>query len=48
MERDLKNQGYSKEDEYFHQLNQKLIKKLKEKEEHNKEKTNDSPTTSNP
>ncbi len=33
MEEDLKNQGYSKEEEYFHKLNQELIKKMKEKAE---------------
>lgn len=33
MEDDLKNQGYSKEEEYFHKLNQDLIEKLKEKKE---------------
>ena len=28
MEKDLKKEGYSKEEEYFHKLNQELIKKL--------------------
>ena len=29
MEKDLKKEGYSKEEEYFHKLNQALIKKIK-------------------
>jgi len=33
MRDDLKSQGYSKEDEYFHRKDQELIAKLKEKAE---------------
>ncbi len=33
MENDLKHQGYSKEEEYFHKLNQTLIEKMKKDEE---------------
>jgi Zn-finger nucleic acid-binding protein len=33
MREDLKNQGYSKEEEYFHRKDQELIQKLREKAE---------------
>ena len=33
MRDDLKNQGYSKEDEYFHRKDQELVAKLREKAE---------------
>ena len=33
MRDDLKNQGYSKEDEYFHRKDRELIEKLREKAE---------------
>jgi|SRR5688572_26194437 len=33
MRDDLKGQGYSKEDEYFHRKDQELVAKLKEKAE---------------
>ena len=33
MRDELKNQGYSKEDEYFHRKDQELVAKLKEKSE---------------
>jgi len=33
MRDDFKNQGYSKEDEYFHKKDQELIEKLREKAE---------------
>ena len=32
MKPDLDKEGYSKEEEYFHKLNQELIKKMKEKD----------------
>jgi len=39
MEKDLKKEGYSKEEEYFHKLNQALIQKMKqEKKEGDTEK----------
>ena len=33
MREDFKNQGYSKEDEYFHRKDQELVAKLREKAE---------------
>lgn len=33
MREDLKSQGYSKEDEYFHRKDQELVAKLREKAE---------------
>lgn len=36
MEDDLKKQGYSKEEEYFHKLNQELLEKTKKKSEETK------------
>jgi uncharacterized protein len=38
MKDDLKNQGYSKEDEYFYQKDRELIAKLRERAEANKAK----------
>jgi len=32
MEKDLKKEGYSKEEEYFHKLNQQLIQKMKQEQ----------------
>ncbi len=37
MEDDLKKQGYSKEEEYFHKLNQALLEKLKKEMEEKNE-----------
>ncbi|MFQ5589427.1 MAG: hypothetical protein ACE5F7_11390 [Nitrospiria bacterium] len=37
MEDDLKKQGYSKEEEYFHKLNQALLEKMKKKAEENQD-----------
>ena len=39
MRDDLKDQGYSKEDEYFHRKDQELIAKLRTKAETHKAKT---------
>jgi len=39
MREDLKSQGYSKEDEYFHLKDQELIAKLREKAEAQRAKT---------
>jgi len=39
MRDDLKNQGYSKEDEYFHRKDQELIAKLRAKAESHRAKT---------
>ena len=39
MREDLKDQGYSKEDEYFHRKDQELIAKLRTKAEAHKAKT---------
>ncbi len=36
MDDDLKKQGYSKEEEFFHKLNQELLEKMKEKSEGSK------------
>jgi Zn-finger nucleic acid-binding protein len=38
MKDELKNQGYSKEDEYFHQKDRELIAKLREQAEANRAK----------
>ncbi|HEX4996843.1 MAG TPA: zf-TFIIB domain-containing protein [Terriglobia bacterium] len=39
MRQDLKNQGYSKEEEYFHRKDLELIQKLREKAEAQRAKT---------
>jgi len=39
MRDDLKSQGYSKEDEYFHRKDQELIARLREKAEAQRAKT---------
>ena len=33
MKSDLNKEGYDKEEEYFHKLNQELIEKMKKKDE---------------
>jgi hypothetical protein len=38
MREDLKNQGYSKEDEYFHRKDQELLEQLRQRAEARREK----------